>query len=84
MQTLKWRISTFKPVLLRSSLGSSNTAKSHAYVQFYLGDLPYCCKTSLKPKPTELAEVGYATLRVNLMISSDKSIWQTTESTGGG
>lgn len=58
MQALKRSISTFKSVLLRRPLGSSNAAKSHAYVQLFPGDLPCCCKTSFKPKPFELAQVG--------------------------
>lgn len=56
MQALKWNISTFKPVLLRGNLGASNTAKSHAYAQLFLGASPYCCKTS--PKPLNLRKWG--------------------------
>lgn len=81
MQALKWSISTFKSGLLRSSLGSSKAAKSHAYVQLFPGDLTYCCKTSFKPKPSELAQVGPVGLSAEStdltnLISQNLMIWQ--------
>lgn len=54
MQALKWSISTFKPVLLRSSLDYSNL-QNVMHVQLLWGTGP---KTSFNPKPSELAQVG--------------------------